>query len=255
MRRGFTLIEVVITLGIFSIASLMAVNVFVIFLQQQRRLVSQQELQGDARAIVEEISDQLREGVAHYAYYEAQFAADKQKLFTTLDGMTNECLVIIDPLNRQVRYRLNAGLVEKLALAAASTDSCDSILNGWVTVTPASLTVNSFTIAIAPTEDPYAAQVPLPCTLDTNCRWGTACFEPGGTYQLTRGTAQTHYCAPQKFDYGSTVGDAFFPFHPRVTFSLNVSRKAGQQTVSQTFQTTIASRIFKNADKFNRYAN
>ena len=254
MRRGFTLIEVVITLGVFSIASLMAVNLFVFYVQQQRRTVSQQELQSDARALIEEVADQLREGTLDYAYYQANFSAEREKLFSALDGTGNSCLVVVDPLNQQVRYRLQNGAVEKLTVVPADTTPCETA-TGWVNVTPADLTVDAFTIAVAPTENPFAARSPQSCTADIQCRWGTTCFNPGTTTcQFEKNS--TCFCTPQKFSYAETdVGDAYFPLHPRVTFSLHVSRQAAQQTLQQTFQTTIASRVFKNADKLNRYAN
>ncbi len=257
MRRGFTLIEVVVTLGVFSIASLLAVNLFVFYVQQQRRTVSQQELQSDARALIEEIADQLREGVVDYAYYKTQFPLERTKLFAPLDGTGKNCLVIVDALNRQVRYRLQNSVVEKLTLPVAETTACDdvSFASSWSSVTPSVLTVSNLTFAVAPSEDPYAAQVPDVCTDDLGCRWGTLCLNPvTSECQFTKGA--TCYCTPQKFSYDTTdVGDDFYPFHPRVTFSMHISRLGGQQTVSQTFQTTIASRVFKNADKFNRYAN
>lgn len=269
MRRGFTLIEVVVTMGVFSIASLLAVNLFVFFVQQQRRTVSQQELQSDARVVMEDIADQLREGVVDYDYYEVNnpmsTPSNRTKLFSALDGTAKDCLVILDAVNQQVRYRLQGTVVQKLILNPATTTACDDAAYStlWQNITPDNLTIGSFTFAVAPSEDPYAKQTPQTCSQDDQCRWGTTCCKTGTTCntvatqqncQFLKGNAC--YCTPQLFSYDvNSIGVGNFPFHPRVTFSMRTSRVAGQQTVSQTFQTTIASRQFKNAEKFNRYAN
>jgi len=250
--RGFTLIEVVITLGVFSIASLMAVNLFVIFVQQQRRTVAQQELQNDVRAVIEQIAQDVREGQVDYAFYEEAFSSNKVRLFSSLNGLANgttgdEYLSVRNSLNEQIQYRLNGTFIER-SLDGAS----------WEKLTPDSLTIDKFTFSISPSENPFGAKDYIQCGSDspsfneTICRWGTVCqSQPtGGSCQFPRGSTggeKICYCYPQTF--GEVA-----PLHPRVTYSIHAKRTVSQQEVSQTFQTTVASRIYKSVEQLNDYA-
>jgi prepilin-type N-terminal cleavage/methylation domain-containing protein len=256
---GFTLIEVIVATAVFSMAMVLATTVFVVFLQQQRRTINQQEMQNDARAVMEEIAQKLREGVADYAYYATNFALSPQKLFSSLNGSNDECLVIRDALNEQYFYRLAGGKIQKFSTSTPGTTACSTIAN-WSDITPASLTVEAFSIFISPSQDPFQGKSyqscgtpgssippiadPVPDNDDCASYWGTYCAE-GTACAYQRGNSC--YCTPQRF--GNVV-----PLHPKVTISLKVSRVAGQLTLSETYQTTITSRIFKNFDKLNRYA-
>jgi hypothetical protein len=200
--------------------------------------------------------------VVDYDYYAAQLpnnvAGRPTNLFEALNGTGLECLVIVDALNQQVRYRLQEpeGILQKLipTVAQASTGCDDASVTSWTPITPSNLTVSNFTFFISPSENPYAAKTPQTCGDDSDCRWGTICINPTTSLCQTRKDFDC-YCTPLKFSYAGDQGNYDFPLHPRVTFSLNVSRKTGQQTVSQTFQTTISSRVFMSLDKLNRYAN
>lgn len=249
-------------MAVFSIASLMAVNLFIIFVQQQRRALNQQELQNDSRAVIEEIAKDLREGSVDYAYYEQTFSGSQQKLFIPLSSQATDitlrdnCLVIRDTLNTQILYRLNGKVVQRLVPTTpiVSPNTCNTFTALFQDISPTTLEVSSFTFLISPSEDPFAGQSALQCDTittgvpnDTACqsRWGTTCAVPLTTTCINaRGT--NCYCYPQK--YGTVA-----PLHPQVTFSLNASRTSNKLTVSQVFQTTVASRIFKNLDRLNSY--
>lgn len=252
IRPGFTLIEVLVAVAVFSITTVMAVNLFIIFVQQQRRTLNQQELQNDARAVMEQVAKDVREGSIDYEYYATTFSGIQQKLFTELTSQAanNDCLVLRNAVNEQILYRLNNAIVERLALTTPVTSTGCSTLAGWEKISPDILEVANFTFTIAPTEDPFAAQAALPCGTtgipnDVGCRWGTICAIPSTT-TCTNERNGICYCYPQK--YGDVA-----PLHPRVTFSFKMSRTSNQQTISQTFQTTVASRLFKNLDRLNSY--
>ncbi len=256
-RRGFTLIEVVVAVAVFTMTALMAVNLFLVFIQQQRRTLNQQELQNDARAVIEQITKDVREGSIDYAYYSTNFAGDQTKLFSALGGTNNDCLVLRNSLNEQIRYQLNGTIIQRTMPASTDTaKSCTDLSLTWEPISPTSLSVDSFSFSISPSEDPFAGQSALKCDTttagepnDDAClsRWGTTCAVPNSlpsTCINKRNTAC--YCFPQKF--GNVA-----PLHPRVTFSLNLTRTSNNQTVSQVFQTAVASRIFKNIDSLNTY--
>jgi len=275
--RGFTLIEVVITLGVFSIASLMAVNLFVIFVQQQRRTVAQQELQNDVRAVIEQIAQDVREGQVDYTFYSAEFPLDseKTKLFSALNGIDNnstgggfEYLSVQNSFNEQIKYRLNGGAIERWKESVKKWETLTAAEQevGWEILTPSSLEINSFAFSISPSENPFGAKDYIKCGKDDSgtpsnpvfsenlCRWGTVCRNPNtaGSCQFSRGlesdgVTKTCYCYPQTF---SDVA----PLHPHVTYSIHAKRTVSQQEVSQTFQTTVASRIYKSVEQLNDYA-
>ena len=262
--QGFTLIEVLVAVAVFSITVLMAVNVFIIFVQQQRRTLNQQELQNDARAVMEQIARDAREGSIDYEYYATQFSGTSQKLFTELMSqhtnilLKNNCLVLRSALNDQILYRLNGAVMQRLVPTVPNNAvACSDILTGWENISPDTLTVGSFNFTISPSEDPFAAlsaqscgSQPTPGNLGTYdelaCRWGTVCRNQDATDTCQNSRDNICYCFPQKF--GSVVA-----LHPRVTFSLSMSRTSNQQTISQTFQSTVASRLFKNLDRLNAY--
>lgn len=252
---GFTLIEVVVTLGLFSIASIMAVGLFLVFIQQQRRTLSQQELQNDSRAAIEQISQDLHESLVDFSYYATTFSATSDRLRDSFDGTQdtvsgkNQYLVLRDAQNIQVLYRRSSSKLQRCS-AIVGVD-CGNNAN-WQDITPSTLTVQSFTFFMSPSEDPFTAKSPVSCGtvesgfLPANCRWGTTCQNQDGlnTCQLSRGN--TCYCSPYKF---GTV----LPLHPTVTFSIVTQRTAGQQAVTQTFQSTVATRVFKGLSQLNTY--
>ncbi|MFA6588026.1 MAG: type II secretion system protein [Patescibacteria group bacterium] len=248
---GFTLIEVIIAMAVFSVAMVLATATFVSFVQSQRRTITQQEMQNDARSAIEEIAQVLREGVVDYAYYSTNFTEPIEKtiLFDSLDGTGKKCLAIRSALNEYYYYKLDGGVIKKYFSASPISTSCVGGTN-WSVVTPENLTITNFTFLITPSQNPFQGKsyqacgtpgAPTACT-----EWGTYCNEDGSidcAYQ--KGTSC--YCVPKV--YGDLI-----PLHPKVTFSLTVSRKANQTTLSETYQTTITSRVYKNFDLLNRYA-
>lgn len=270
LPQGFTLIEVLVAVAVFSITVLMAVNIFIIFVQQQRRTLNQQELQNDARAVMEQIARDVREGSIDYEYYATQFSGTSQKLFTELTSqhtnvlLKDNCLVLRSALNDQILYRLNGAIMQRLVPTVPNNaTACSNILTGWENISPDTLTVGSFIFTISPSEDPFAALSaqscgnqpytdslgnPVASAYDTPsvCRWGTLCRNQDGSDTCQNSRDNICYCFPQKFS-------SVIALHPRVTFSLSMSRTSNQQTISQTFQSTVASRLFKNLDRLNAY--
>ncbi len=260
--HGFTLIEVIVTMALFSMTVLMAVTLLVVFIQQQRRAVSQEQLQNDIRAVMERMTTELREGRIDYDYYVSTFPLVPKKLFDALDGQGDNALVLVDVLNQRVMYRVNANVLQRCAPTA--TLDCTGT-DVWENISPSSLQVQAFTFYISPSHDPFANLTPLVCGTagdppvpdDADCtiRWGTICAAldstgvPMNRCALRRGndTIQSCYCVPQQLN-------GLSPLHPRVTFSIQAQRTVGQNTVSDIFQTTVASRLFQNIERLNQYA-
>ncbi|PIT90315.1 MAG: hypothetical protein COU22_02845, partial [Candidatus Komeilibacteria bacterium CG10_big_fil_rev_8_21_14_0_10_41_13] len=67
-QSGFTLIEVVVALGIFSIATTYAIGIFVQSNQVQRRTANVQRVLSDARYVLEVMAREVRMGEIDYDY-------------------------------------------------------------------------------------------------------------------------------------------------------------------------------------------
>lgn len=68
-QSGFTLVEMVVAVGLFSIVSVLIAQLFVLFNRSQIRSSLQQQVQSDARIMMAQISDRIRAGSIDYASY------------------------------------------------------------------------------------------------------------------------------------------------------------------------------------------
>lgn len=60
--KGFTLIEIVVALGIFSVIMIISLGTFTNFIINQRRAIAEQELQEDMRLMLELMNREIRTG-------------------------------------------------------------------------------------------------------------------------------------------------------------------------------------------------
>lgn len=67
--RGFTLMEVLVALALFSVIITVATNLFLSFQRTSRKTESLEQLTGSARFIVERIAREVREGTVDYEEY------------------------------------------------------------------------------------------------------------------------------------------------------------------------------------------
>jgi prepilin-type N-terminal cleavage/methylation domain-containing protein len=262
---GFTLIEVVVTMAIFSMTVLMAITLLVTYIQQQRRTIIQEQLQNDARAVMEKIAQDVREGTIDYTFYNgltSPYLVQKKLFFSSVDGEVIP-LVLLDAFNTQVMYKVSNDILQRCT--PATQDTCQPA--EWQDISQSAMQVTNFTFFISPSEDAFALEDPVTCGTsgstsiptsavpdDTDCRWGTVCegVDENGisngkcALQRSVSTVLNCYCTPQRF--GNIT-----PLQPRVTFSITASRTAGGKTVSETFQTAISSRVFQKVDQLNRY--
>ncbi|MBI2645354.1 type II secretion system protein [Candidatus Uhrbacteria bacterium] len=90
--KGFTLVEMVITIFLFSLLIVIVSDVFSRAQQAQRRTVALQRLQDDMRFFINKISSSIRSGSVTYAWYvqpqHEAVASDGNTLLalTTFDG-------------------------------------------------------------------------------------------------------------------------------------------------------------------------
>jgi prepilin-type N-terminal cleavage/methylation domain-containing protein len=66
---GFTLVEMMVAVSIFSTASVIVADLFLIANRAQRRTSTEQQIQSDARIIISQVSDRIRSGEIDYDGY------------------------------------------------------------------------------------------------------------------------------------------------------------------------------------------
>ncbi|MFH0853648.1 MAG: type II secretion system protein [bacterium] len=71
-RRGFTLMEIVLVLGIFSTSLLLVMNIFTTSANLQRRTLLSQRLTRDARYTMETMARSVRMGTVDYDFYKGR---------------------------------------------------------------------------------------------------------------------------------------------------------------------------------------
>lgn len=98
--RGFTLIEVVVAMGIFSVMLLIIVGVFSRFVQIQRRQIGEQQLQEDIRLAMDLFNKEARTGFGD-TFPSGSFSGEIQ-----FRNQNNQC----------VRYSLDGGRLARSAV-------------------------------------------------------------------------------------------------------------------------------------------
>lgn len=80
-EAGYTLIEMIVSVGIFAIVSVLIAQLFVVFSQTQQKSTIQQQIQSDARVVLAQISDRIRSGTIDYASYGGTISSPTDQLY------------------------------------------------------------------------------------------------------------------------------------------------------------------------------
>lgn len=140
--EGFTLMELLVALGIFAISVGLIADLFLTASRQQARTIVLSKMQGDARLIMETISRELREGTLDF-----QSGATDVLALETGDG---ELLRFQRILSGDVTRPCPASVSACLYIARGASD--DAL--AWASLTSAEVNVDTFQFWRAPTEDP-----------------------------------------------------------------------------------------------------
>lgn len=137
---GFTLIEMIITMAIFTTALTSVANIFLYANRTQRKTQAVQQSQSDARFAMEVMAQQIRRGQIDYAYYGGTIVANPQTV-----------LALTDTTGAKVQFRRQA--------AAGIGTVQVSFDNGavWTDLTPPGLSAAALSFFISPATDPFAA--------------------------------------------------------------------------------------------------
>ncbi len=135
-RQGFTVVEMLVVVGILTVVAVAVVDIFASVTRSQRRVYANQQLQGDVRNTLERIARDVHQGTIDYGYYQAQGI--------DLTAQVN-VLALRDSVNQPNRYRENGEAIE--------VSSGNSGI--WVRLNAAAVKVVSFRFRIAPRADPF----------------------------------------------------------------------------------------------------
>ncbi|MBI3115230.1 MAG: type II secretion system protein [Candidatus Kerfeldbacteria bacterium] len=161
-RTGFTLLEVVLALGIFAILSVVVIDVYFSSGREERRGVARSQGAGSARFALEVMAREARLGVPDYAYYVEQ-------RIPLVDGSGNpralSMLAVVLPDNTTRVYRcVTRGTTSALAgdvACPASNGELQRSLTGaagtWESLTIEEAEVTSFQVFVTPSSDPFPA--------------------------------------------------------------------------------------------------
>ena len=148
---GFTIMETVLVLGIFSIATTYAISIFVQSNTVQKRTANIQRITSDARYVLEVMAREVRMGTIDYSYdgYDLPF-----------DGVQS-VLAIRDEDNQPVRFKREEVEEGRYAVQVCSgTDIYCGAPDNWLDITPSNLTVERLAFYLSPPRDPFTWQLP-----------------------------------------------------------------------------------------------
>lgn len=148
-EAGFTLIEAVVALGIFAIATTYAVSIFVQSNQVQKRTANIQRITADARYVLEVMSREVRLDHLDYNY---------TGYVLPLDGVQTE-LALLDVNNQPIRFKRFDDGAGRFSVQVCAGGECDN--NIYYDITPKDLSVEKLAFYISPGQDPFVWDVDL----------------------------------------------------------------------------------------------
>ncbi len=146
IKFGFTLVETVVALAVFSVATTYAVSVFVQSNTVQKRTANVQRVLADARYALEVMAREVRLGSLDYDYYLTQ-DIDLNNMPLT---QNNAILAVRDADNSQILFR-------RAQSAQAGRYVIQVYASGqWLDITPEDLSVVRLSFYIFPAQDPFS---------------------------------------------------------------------------------------------------
>jgi prepilin-type N-terminal cleavage/methylation domain-containing protein len=146
-NRGFTLMELLVVLGIFSMVVTSASDIFLLTGKSQRKIFGLERTQADARFTMEAIAREVRTGTFDWAYYAGR---------TLPLGLPDNELALVDSTQTALRFSMSDSNTNALCPDAASTP-CLLVTVGTNTptpLTPKGVVVRNLAFYIAPQLDP-----------------------------------------------------------------------------------------------------
>jgi type II secretory pathway pseudopilin PulG len=138
--------EMVIVLGIFSIATTYALAIFTQSNTVQKRTANIQRSTSDARYVLEVMAREFRMGSVDYDY----------SGYTTPLTSPEDELALLDDNNSPVIFRKALSLGRQAVQVCYGSVNCVS--NEWLDITPTNIKVKQLSFYISPVQDPFTWQ-------------------------------------------------------------------------------------------------
>ncbi|HTM68421.1 MAG TPA: prepilin-type N-terminal cleavage/methylation domain-containing protein [Candidatus Binatia bacterium] len=150
--RGFTLMELLVVLTIFSTVVVSASDIFLLANKSQRKVFGLERSQADARFTIEAIAREVRNDTIDYAYYAGR---------ATAMAVPDMELALVDSTNTKIRFETSTAATQS-ACADAQSRPCLLVTvgaNPAVAITPKKVAVRVARFYIAPQSDPLTYDV------------------------------------------------------------------------------------------------
>jgi len=166
-KKGFTLLEMLISAAIFAITVVIGIDIFFGVARMQKRTAYIQDIQSDARYVMEEMATQLRQGMINYQWYEDQGIPfsdlrdnthQDNKILATKDLDGN--LFFFERVKEGTLYDGSNRYVMKVCSVDIASDELDDCNNrttyeNWQIITPDEIHVEKFYLFVSPEENPF----------------------------------------------------------------------------------------------------
>ena len=151
-QKGFTLMELLVVLTIFSTVVTSATDIFLLTNRSQRKIFGLERSQADARFTLEAITREVRTGTVDYAYYAGRAAPL---------AVPDYELALIDSSNTKIKFETSTVSTQALC-ADAQSRPCLLVTVGTnpaVAITPKNVAVRTAKFYIEPLADPLTYDV------------------------------------------------------------------------------------------------
>ncbi|MFA6215779.1 MAG: type II secretion system protein [Patescibacteria group bacterium] len=237
-KSGFTLMEIVVVLALFSLLGVVIINVFLLALNSQRQASARQKTLASLRYATETIARQVRTSEINYAYYAGSIVA-----------LPATKLALIDQAGQRVVYSLDSNQRLKLEFL----DQQNNLIETSYLTDPREVKVIRLAFYINPVTDPFIDQRCNNALTQSSCPGSMLCTVNDSSVGSTGfcQCSQPEDCATLNCDLiakDSAIKVCLpFNYQPAVTMFLGF-QSVGTKPLDQKtiyLQTTVSSRIYK----------
>jgi len=141
-KKGFTLVEMMVVLAIFSVATVVIIDIFMMASRAERRTLAIQKIQSDARYSLEAMAREIRMDMIDYDYYGG-----------TINEVPSGTLALRDQDDNQIIFKKSS------ENCPVGTTNClvVSVDGGtvWESITTIGIDILDLKFYIDPTVDPF----------------------------------------------------------------------------------------------------
>jgi len=237
-KKGFTLIEILVVLALFTVLGMVIMDVFLLSLRSQRQVSARQKSLVSLRYVMETISRQIRTSQIYYYDPDDEASPRYDNGGTGQLGIDNPEpeLYLINQDGNEIAYYQEGGVIKM------SINGQESVLTDLD-----ELVIVKFLFYIEPVTDPFADERCNGPEGNNGCLNNLACTldDDSGSFGFCLCSADSE-CRTLHCDFEEGV---CLPFdqQPKVTVILGFQSKAVKAEEQKTIylQTTASSRVYK----------